>query len=275
MKILAADGALPALGRLCTLLQEALPGSEIAAFSRAADAEEYARAHPWDAAFVSGRLHVPGGTPLTHRLRQLAPQRPIIALIRSGEEPPGGETDRIAHPVSAQALVPVLAQLRQPAAPVPPVLLQVRCFGPFDVSTPEGTPLLFRRAKSRECLAYLISRCGARCTPAELAGILFPDLPADRRAPAVQAALTSLLRSLDEAGAREAVDRNSAGAAVCPERLICDFYQLRRGDPQAAAAFDGTFLAPYPWGTFVAGYLRQKYPPRCPGSPEAGQGPLP
>lgn len=183
MKILAADGALPALGRLCTLLQEALPGSEITAFSRAADAAEYARTHSWDAAFVSGRLRVPGGTPLTRRLRQLAPQRPVIALIRSGEEAPGGETGRIAHPVSAQTLAPVLAQLQRPPVPDPPVLLQVRCFGLFDVSTPNGTPLSFRRAKSRECLAYLISRCGARCTPAELAGVLFPDLPADRRAP--------------------------------------------------------------------------------------------
>ena len=269
MKILAADGALPALGRLCTLLQEALPGSEITAFSRAADAVEYARTHSWDAAFVSGRLRVPGGTPLTRRLRQLAPQRPVIALIRSGEEAPGGETGRIAHPVSAQALAPVLAQLQRPPVPDPPVLLQVRCFGLFDVSTPDGTPLSFRRAKSRECLAYLISRCGARCTPAELAGVLFPDLPADRRTPAVQAALTSLLRSLDEAGAREAVDRNDAGASVRPERLICDFYRLRQGDPQAAAAFGGTFLAPYPWGTFIAGYLRQKYPSRHPDGPEA------
>lgn len=52
--------------------------------------------------------------------------------------------------------------------------LYARCFGPFEVFS-QGRPLLFRRRKTKELLAFLIDRRGATCSAEEIGAVLWED----------------------------------------------------------------------------------------------------
>lgn len=53
-------------------------------------------------------------------------------------------------------------------------------FGNFDVFLPDGTPLRFERSRAKEIFAYLVHRCGSRCSTKEIAAALFEDAPYDK-----------------------------------------------------------------------------------------------
>ena len=126
---------------------------------------------------------------------------------------------------------------------MPQAVLKVMCFGNFDVFTVSGELLHFDRAKSKECFAYLVSRCGNSCSIRELAGALFEDMPYDRRqANDVQQIITSMMRSLREAGAEKMIRKSCNALSVDPALLDCDYCRFRAGESGAVNSYRGEFI---------------------------------
>lgn len=126
---------------------------------------------------------------------------------------------------------------------MPQAVLKVMCFGNFDVFTVSGELLHFDRAKSKECFAYLVSRCGNSCSIREPAGALFEDMPYDRRqANDVQQIITSMMRSLREAGAEKMIRKSCSALSVDPALLDCDYCRFRAGESAAVNSYRGEFI---------------------------------
>ena len=78
----------------------------------------------------------------------------------------------LMKPVDAAAILEELDLI--PHAPKPQAqTLYVQCFGFFDVFW-QGEPLLFKRRKTKELLAFLVDRKGVACTAEEIAGSIHP-----------------------------------------------------------------------------------------------------
>ncbi len=203
------------------------------------------------------------GLELARRLKDIYPKINIIFVTGYNEY--AGDAMRlhasgyIEKPVTEEKIRHELKYLRNPITEEQlHALLRVSCFGNFEVFLPNGEPLHWGRSKSKECFAYLVSRCGSTCTVRELAGILFEDEPYDhRQANYMQKIISAMAQTLRLAGAEKVFRKGFNKCAVIPELLDCDYYRFRQGEATAVNQYQGEFMRQYPWAEFTTGYLDQ------------------
>lgn len=261
MRIIAADDERPALDLLIGAIREAAPDAERHAFSKTAEVLAFAQETPCDVAFLDIRMPTMMGLELACRLKELYPNVNIIFV--TGHREYAFEamelhaSGYIEKPVTAEKVRCELSNLRHPvAAEMPQAVLKVMCFGSFDVYSGTGEPIHFDRAKSKECFAYLVSRCGNSCSVRELAGILFEDRPYDsRQANYVQQIITAMMKSLRGADAGKVIRKSYNALSVNPALLDCDYYRFRAGGSAAVNSYRGEFMQQYPWAEFITGQL--------------------
>ena len=263
MNIIAADDEHLALEMLADAIHEAVPGAGLHAFSRAGEALECAREIPCDIAFLDIRMRSVTGLELARRLKEISPAINIIFVTGYREYACEAmalhASGYIEKPVTAEKIRRELTDLRHPvAAQLPQAVLKITCFGNFDVCSVDrpNISLHFERAKSKECFAYLISRCGHPCTVRELAGILFEDMPYDRKqANYIQQIITAMMKTLREAGAEQVIRKSYNELSVDTDLLDCDYYRFCAGETAAVNSYRGEFMQQYPWAEFMIGNL--------------------
>ena len=261
MKILAVDDERLALQLLTQTIRRVLPQAELFPCSKASQALSCAGEHKLDIAFLDVRMRTMTGLELARKLKDSQPKINIIFV--TGYDEYAGDAMRlhasgyIEKPVTEEKVRLELNYLRNPIAEErPSALLRVNCFGNFEVFLPAGEPLHFGRSKSKECFAYLVSRCGNTCTVRELAGILFEDEPYDRKqANYMQKIISAMVQALKQVGAEKVFRKGYNEFAVVPELLDCDYYSFRQGDSAAVNQYQGEFMRQYPWAEFTTGYL--------------------
>ena len=136
--------------------------------------------------------------------------------------------------------------------------IRVQTFGNFEVFC-NGTPIHFRRSRTKELFAYLIDRRGAGSTMGELVSILWEGRPDSA---GVRSQLRSLItdlrgafRSVGESGV---IIKQRDLIAVDPNRVDCDYYHFLAGDRAAVNAFRGEYMSNYSWAEITVGALQQK-----------------
>lgn len=263
MKIIAIDDELLALHMLTDTIRKAVPEAEIFAFSKPSEVLVCAEENTCEVAFLDIRMRTMTGLELARRLKDLQPKINIIFVTGyneyTGEAMNLHASGYIEKPVTAEKVRRELDDLRHPIQTKKvDALLRVDCFGCFEAFLPNGEPLRFERAKSKECFAYLVSRCGNACTVRELAGILFEDQPYDhKQANYMQKIITAMHKALKSAGVGQILRKGYNEFAVVPELLDCDYYRFRQGDVTAVNRYQGEFMLQYPWAEFITGYLEQ------------------
>ena len=261
MNIITVDDERLALQLLTDTVRSVLPEAEVTPFQKTGEALGWAGTHRCDVAFLDIQMRAMTGLELARRLKELQPQINIIFV--TGYDEYAGEAMKmhasgyIQKPVTEERVRREVEDLRHPVlAAEPQALLRVTCFGSFAVYKPDGTPLHFERAKAKECFAYLVSRCGAACTTRELAGILFEDTPySGNQAAYMRMILSSMLKTLREAGAASVIRKERNLVAVVPRYLDCDYYRFRSGEITAVNRYQGEFLMQYSWAESITGYL--------------------
>jgi two-component SAPR family response regulator len=159
-------------------------------------------------------------------------------------------------PITAEKVKKELMNLRHPLQSRPGTKLQVKCFGNFDVCLPDGTPLQFARAKSKELLAYLVYRKGTPCSVRELAAVLFEDSDYDRKQQVyLQKIISSMMQTLKQHDLASVVQKRYNSICLDVSVLDCDYYRFLELDPAAINAYTGEFLSQYSWAEFMTGYL--------------------
>ena len=264
MRIFAADDEPLALDMLTDAIVEAAPDAEVAAFLKPSALLQHAKEHPADAAFLDIRMRGMTGVALAKRLKELLPALNIIFV--TGYEEYAGDamamhaSGYIRKPVTAEKVRAELRDLRNPVRPAERAGLRIKCFGNFDVYTPDGAALHFARAKAKELLAYLVYRAGASCSVKEIAAALFEDGAYDKKQQGyVQKIISSMMQTLRAAGAEAVIKKNYNSISVDTARVDCDYYRFAALDAAAVNAYSGEFMSQYPWAEFAIGYLEEVY----------------
>lgn len=261
MRFYAVNGEAEARRALAEALCAAAPEAEVRGFARGEEALEALRAGDMpDAVFSEVALPGLSGLALADVLRQTRRELPLVFVTDSdrwaleayrrhvrGYVPAPASPERLREELEVLGLVP--AAMERPR-------LQVQCFGYFDVFF-GGEPVIFRRRKTKELLAYLIDRGGAACDAGEIVTALWEgEGDMQHRKSYLRALTTDLRRSLRPLGLEDVLIRLHNQWAVRTERLDCDYYRMRAGDPEAAGSYRGEYMKQYSWAEMTASQLQ-------------------
>lgn len=163
----------------------------------------------------------------------------------------------IVRPVNIAKLRTEFVNLRYSVSAETHKKLRVQCFGNFDAFTIDGDMLRFKRSKSKELFAYLISRNGTSCNTRELVAVLFDD-DSEKSNHYVQQVISSLGKTLKEYGCEEILHRTRNSLSINPAYMDCDYYRFLSDDETAKRLYTGDFMMQYEWADYVLAFLDQK-----------------
>ena len=125
--------------------------------------------------------------------------------------------------------------------------IYARTFGHFDVFV-DGKPIMFKSAKAKEFLAFLIDRRGGTVTTDQMINVLWEDRPNDESTQNLCCKLVKKLqRELRAAGAEEMLVVARGSRSVNVESFQCDMYELLDGNQKIKARYMGNYLLDYSW----------------------------
>ncbi len=260
MRIFAIDDEQATLDELHDAIAQAEPYAEIMDFRRAADAlAAIGEGHAPDVVFSD--IQMPGIDGLSFAVEVKKQVPGVKVIFVTGYEQYAVEAFRrrvngyLMKPVDAAMVREELDALGLPMRAADPEKLLVRCFGWFDVFW-HNEPLIFARTQTKELFAYLVDREGAACTSGEIVAVLWEDLDAVKDPKAYLRALTQDLRAtLASIGMEDALIRSRGQWAVRTDKLDCDYYRLKNGDPAAINAYNGEYMKQYSWAEMTLAAL--------------------
>lgn len=256
MRFLAVDDEPFILAELKDTLEQVRPGAEVLCFTDPDESLAAVESQRINAAFLDIEIGVITGLGLAEKLKQRQPDLHIIFVTGHREYAVQAfqihATGYLLKPVSPEALNRELTFLY--GAPASG-RIRVQTFGGFEVFV-DGAPVKFRRAKSKELLAYLIDRKGAKVTTAEAYSILFEGAEITVSGRSYFRNIAKDLReSLRAAGIEDILLRGFNSLAILPKRLDCDYYRFLQGDASAVNQYRGDYLPQYSWAEFRNGEL--------------------
>ncbi len=261
MRIFAIDDEQAMLEELHEAILQAEPSAEVLDFRRAADAlSAVAEGKTPDVVFSDIQLPGVDGLSLAVRLKTAVPEVKVI-FVTSYEQYAVEAYRRhvngyVMKPVDARMVREELDALDLPLRAAKPDRLRVRCFGYFDVFW-KDEPLIFARTQTRELFAYLVDREGAACTGGEIITALWEDNETIRNPKAYLRVLTQDLRTtLAAIGMEDVLVRAHGQWAVRTEKLDCDYYRMKKGEPEALNAYNGEYMKQYSWAEMTLAALQ-------------------
>jgi len=161
----------------------------------------------------------------------------------------------VLKPATEEKLRKEIENLRHPIVQKDESLLNVHCFGNFEVFSSEGI-VKFSRALSKEALAYLIDRRGAGCTVGEICSVLWEDRQADKKLKSqCRVIMAALKKDLENIGAGDVLVKNWNTWGVDTTKVRCDYYDFLKGDSGSVNSFRGEYMAQYSWAEMTIGNL--------------------
>lgn len=273
MNIIAVDDERLALHMLVSTINEVLPTATVYAFAAGNEALNFANDNIIDIAFLDIEMYDIQGVVLAKKLEKIHPRLNVIfvtghtqyavdayALYASGY---------LLKPITSEQIAQQIAHLRYPVTELLQQKPIIQCFGGFDIFV-NGAPVQFRRAKSKELLAYLVDRRGAGSTAAELASVLWEDGGYDRsRQKQLSVIRLDLIKSLQQADIEDILVRGQNILAVNPKAVICDYYSMLEGDTDAVNSFLGEYMSQYSWAEYTTALLSMRCRSgTCPAVPQ-------
>lgn len=255
MKFLVVDDEPLVLQDLEDTLKKVRPEAEVCGFGSAKEALAFAEKESPDVAFLDIELGYTNGIILAKQLKELQPNLHII-FVTSHEKYAVDAfsvhaTGYLLKPVEADAIWRELTFLYGEDSTARKVFIQT--FGGFDVFV-DGKAVLFKRAKAKELLAYLVDRKGCGVTTKEVCAILFEDSPYDKaQKNYFQTIVTELKNTLKQAGIQDILQKSRNNFAVNPQAFDCDYYRFLQGDASAVNQYRGDYLMSYSWAEFSVG----------------------
>ncbi|MDO4616659.1 MAG: response regulator, partial [Lachnospiraceae bacterium] len=133
--------------------------------------------------------------------------------------------------------------------------LFVQCFGTFDVFV-QGSPMHFRRQKSKEIFAFLVDRKGASVTLSELASILWEDGMYDSsRNRQLHTFIHDLIEDFKGVNITDIICKSRNSISVNTGSFDCDYYEYFNGNTAAINAFTGEYMSQYSWAEITVAKL--------------------
>ena len=262
MLMIAVDDEKLALDNLCKQLVAVEPNGKVVGFLHPDEAFEYIAENKVDIAFLDVEIGEYSGIALAKKCKDLCPQINIIFVTGHSKYLMDAfqlhASGYLLKPVRANDLRKEIDNLRHPPQMRTSHRVRMQTFGSFEVFV-DGVPLEFGRKKSRECLAYLVDRKGARVTTEQLTAILWEDVLYDRKAQNnMHTVLNELMRALKKVQAEDIILKIGGDIAIATDKIDCDYYRFLNGDTAAINSFCGEYMSNYSWAEFTLGELCSK-----------------
>lgn len=254
MRILAVDDEQSALHLLESAITEAAPDAELQSFQNPNEAWESAKDNPYDVAFLDIEMGGMNGIELGKLLKSVHPQTNLIFvtgyLSYAASTYSLRASGYLQKPITAEAVSLELQNLRYPMPkPEKNTKIEVRCFGTFEVFC-KGVPIHFERNMTKELLAILIDRKGARVSTGEICAKLWEEqnLSVQQEKNHLRQLVNDLTKNLRAHDAEDVLLRWRDFYAIQPEKIDCDYYDYLGGIPYAIRAYQGEYMEQYSWG---------------------------
>ena len=256
MIAIAVDDERPMLEQLSQAVKASPDVFSVSEFTACTEALEWAEKNPVDIAFLDISMRGMGGMALPEKLLKLRPQCKIIFCTGYSEY----AVDAFQMHVSGYLMKPITAEAVQreidyiKGEKKLEKKLVIQCFGNFEVFA-DGEPLVFRRSKARELLAFLVDRRGSGVTARQVCTRLWEEGDDARKMNYFYQLVDDLRHSLKDAGAEDVLVKNGNTYAVDVKQLDCDYLQyLRTGRPE----FRGEYMSQYSWAEETCALLFRK-----------------
>ena len=261
MNYLAVDDERLALEDLEEAIRAVAPDCALYGYTAADKALAFVKQTPVDVAFLDIEMGSANGLVLAKQIKELCPQTHIIFVTGYEQYAVSAfqmhATGYLLKPVTREdirrELTFLYADEKKGARRV-----RVQTFGGFEVFA-DGKPLLFKRAKAKDLLAYLVDRRGASVTNDTICVALWEnDTNMDARKGYLRVLLNELRGALRQAGAEAILDKSFNRLAIKPELLDCDFYRFLAGDPVAVNSYRYDYMPDYSWAEFSVSALEER-----------------
>ena len=261
MNILIVDDEQLSIDALTGIIRKLFPKSGLYSVLSPAKALAFLMENPIDVVLLDIEMCGMNGMELATLIKTLRPQSNIIFVTGYAQYALDAHaihaSGYLLKPVAKEDVAKEFANLRYPIKEDPP-RIRIQCFGNFEIFI-DGAPVVFKRAKAKELLAYLVDRQGASSSAAELTAVLWEDKEYTRSQRSYfQTVVSDMLATLKRHGAEHIVIKTHNSIAVDPTRFDCDFYRFLKGDINAVGAFLGEYMSNYSWAEMTAELFTKK-----------------
>lgn len=262
MKILIVDDEVAGRKNVEAVILKILPDADITLAENADEVLLLCDRVRYDVIFMDIQMPGMDGLSLTRELQKMQPGINIIIVTAYDNY----ALDALRLYVSGYVMKPplekdirdALSNLRYPlTAPEEKTRgLYVQCYGNFEVFF-DGSPIRFRRKKSKEMLAYLIDRRGAAVTNAELRAVLWEDdgSDMDKQRNYLTQICTDLRQTLKSLGCSDILVQSRNSYSIIPDKIHCDYYASLKDKSGIADSFAGEYMSQYSWAEMSTGLL--------------------
>ena len=151
----------------------------------------------------------------------------------------------LSKPVSAEKIKKELDALRYPIEFKGEKKLQIKCFGNFEIFR-NGEPVKFSYQKSKEVFAYLVDREGSVINVNELNAVLWEE---DHKS-YLRNLIADIVTTLKNIDCSDVFLKKHNGCCIDVNKVDCDAYEYKKGNPNAIRMYRGEYMAQYPWPIF-------------------------
>ena len=251
MKILIVDDVAYLREELHDALERVSPGNEYSEAENFDGAVKLVKKESFDIAFLDVQMPGKNGLEIAQSIKRLSPKTNIVMVTAYSEYAVEAfklfVSGYILKPVNDDDLRSVLGNLRTPVEESAKNLLEVRCFGNFEVFA-NGKPLEFKRSKEKEVLAFLVSLKGASANRNEICANIFEDSVLPEKANInFRQIFSSLMKDLKRQGFEDAVIHSTNVYSIDVSKVKCDYYDYLTGKATPENSYYGEFMNQYSW----------------------------
>lgn len=257
MRTLTIDDRQLAVNALVSTMKEIDPDGVHVGLISVSEAIAFVRDHHTDVVFLDVEMPEKNGLIVAQELKELQPDINIIFVTGHDEYALDAHalyvSGYLTKPASVEDVRNALSNLRNPIQSDKPKVF-IRCFGYFEVFV-DGEPLVFKRSKSKELLAYLVDSNGAFCSTGELIGILWEDEDiTDSKLSQIRSFISDIRKTFDKVGLGEVIKKEYNAIAIRTDRVDCDYYNFLSGNAEGGT-FMGEYMKQYAWAEVRVGEL--------------------
>lgn len=253
MRIIFVDDELLILEELEYLCKDMDDISICGSFGNPEDALEYVQNNPVDFAFLD--ISMPGITGLELLAKMRGVRKNLQAAFVTAYDQYALEAfrrdacDYLLKPFGKEEVEHALEKARKilgiDGGKENPI--EIRTFGRFDLFL-NGHPVNFSSKKAKELLALLVARKGGIVEMEFGIETLWENEPFGERSKArFRKAVMNLRNTLRENGVLSMLHGERGKLWLELEGIVCDYFRLLEGDPEAARQFRGEFMSEYSW----------------------------
>ena len=250
MKVLLVDDEELQLIRIENAAKKALPeGSEFFCYTNPVLAYEENVSQKFDIAFLDIEMPQINGIQLAKKLKKVNPLVNVIFVTAYDnyalEAYRLHASGYITKPVNENKIREEIGGLRYQVSLEHTHKIECKCFGNFEVFA-GGVPLKFQRSKSKELFAYLVDREGAAINVNELNAVLWEE---DHKS-YLRNLIADIQSTLASVHASDVFVKRYNECYVDIDKIDCDAYEYKRGNPDAIRMYRGEYMIQYPWALF-------------------------